>query len=502
MAKIKERGGPVDDRYEQGDEREWPPEESSERRFKDAGAVEELNRALLPAALCAVSYAKSCWAFDVAGGALDPAAWMDEASFSRDSASLARALMVAELCSPLSAKDLGLKAGAAGASFERGVWRKGDLGSALCCLAEGVDGALELHLCVRGTEPENHPGKLRSAFQTLAGYFAWTYPRIEKHAGLFGPLADAVRDYAANPANGVGRIVVSGHSLGASAAESLLPRLRAPGVGLEMFGFGSPGTGSGWLAPVLGLGRGALAVGSGAARLGLGAAAGALSLAAKAAEAGGGSLSGFSAMARGAAERLRPAAVEPRAAEAVEITQFRHPNDPVPKLGSLIYATAGAIRESLSPLDFARREAGGKIEAKGFAAHSMTRYASAAEFMLEQAWEELRPGAPPPKRLEQMTRSRMEAARLEASVPAGEHNERVRRARQSNLERLEKANASDPAIAWAKALGEPLDVAERVKVKRSIRKFHAALTAQDRLGEPMIQGPCSLTGRGKPPGPG
>lgn len=488
----------MDDRYwDQGEAERAPEEEASPRMFSKASEADDLNRALLPAALSATSYAKACWAFDVAAGAADPAAWMDEASFERDKSGLARAGFIAKLCSPLSARELGVSAAASGATFERGVWRKGDLGAALCCVATGVDGARELHLSVRGTEQQNNPGRWLSAFQTVVGYFVWTYPRIEKHAKIFEPLAEAIQRYAANPANGIERVVVSGHSLGAAAAETLLPKLRAPGVELEMFGFGSPGTGSGWAAPLLAAGRGAKAAGWMAARGAGSAASGVFAWAGRLAEGGGERLSGFSAMMRRAAQALRPGVREELAADRPRVIQFRHPNDPVPKMGSLIYSTAGEVREALWPSEFDRRWAGGGLEVSGFDAHAMTRYASAMEHMLMRAHEETRPHQPLPQRLEEMTRSRVEAAKLEALTPAAEHNARVLAARERNLAELGK-NPKDPAIAWAKALEAPMELAERIKIRRAVRKFHAALCAQDRLGEPMEHGPNSLTRRRGP----
>jgi hypothetical protein len=118
-----------------------------------------LDDALLPAALCAASYAKKSYAFDVATGKRSLLAYFggDQEEPSAAQEEVGRANFVVNMCKPMTAQQL------VEASFEEGVWRKGSLEQALCAVS-------------------------KNEFRSVVGYFLWTYPRIEKHATNFETL--------------------------------------------------------------------------------------------------------------------------------------------------------------------------------------------------------------------------------------------------------------------------------------------------------------------------
>ena len=431
-----------------------------------------LDAALLPAALCASSYTANCWAFDVAAGA-DPRAWTDEESMRSDPDALTRALLVAKMCSPLSAKDLpGLRM-PGGASLDNGIWRNGSLASALCAVSQNPEGGpRELHLSIRGTDLALSPSKAKSAFAAVVGYFLWTYPRIEKHAASFEPLVEALAEYARTAKPPIDKIVVSGHSLGAAAAETLFPRLANLGIPAQMVGFGSPGTGSGWMAPVFAAGR--LARAAAAAPLDFASdALGAIALE-------NGALARFAIMARSAADALSPG---PKSLpKTASILQFRHPNDPIPKLGSFLYQAGGQVVQAEMRIEGYLKRTRGRDLVKGIGAHACSRYFHAIE---ELGSMSLVPGGPGhggmdgKPMLRQSVLARMEASSFERQVAPEDLPQAIEAARRSNIEMLAQSNPNDAAIERLRSLSKPGAIAERVRLGRIHRVFSAIAAAPD-----------------------
>lgn len=175
----------------------------------------------------------------------------------------------------------------------------------------------------------------------MAAYFGVAYPSIDGHAAHFEALAKAVAKTAADPGQGFTRVVVSGHSLGAAAAEALIPLLKSHGAPVSAHLFGNPGHGAG----VIGLPK--LIVERAAGRV------------AKTA------LAAFSVVARAAAASLAHRAPAPADAlwkagtgawnKMLKMGQpeasddqfnWRCSGDPIPKIGALLYGTSVRARKA------------------------------------------------------------------------------------------------------------------------------------------------------------
>lgn len=433
------------------------------------------EHASLPAALCATSYAPNCWAFDVASGVADPVAWIGEEQFDQDRDALARSLMVANRCRPLSAAELNASdpqsPKAFGGTFIRGVFRKGDLCQALVSEAFNEHGEKELHLCIRGTDLNNHPNKFLSAFQTVVGYFAWTYPRIEKHAEHFVELATAAAARASDPANGISHLVISGHSLGGAAAQSLVQCLTECSAPVRLVTFGSPGTGSGWLSP---LDKIIKAIRKGL-RFGLAELADLTEPSAPATTLPAKALSHFSALARSCSDYFkRPLPLSGPA----EQLHFRHPNDPVPKLGSLLYKVGNTPILAMDPREFDKAQEGQELLAKGIGAHACSRYFRSIQGMLSKNFNDIVPWKDSSFEMKSWASATVEALRVEMSVKPEQAALAVAEARQKTLKNLLAINPADPAIDRLRSLPEPASLADKVSKRRSMRKLQTALENQ------------------------
>lgn len=430
------------------------------------------EKASLPAALCAAAYAPQSWAFDVAAGIADPVAWMGEEQFRDDRDALARSLMIAERCKPLEASDLGIAPERLGGELARGVFRNGDLAQALIATADNGHGGRELHLCIRGTDFANNVHPWIAKFQGLVGYFAWTYPRIEKHANHFKELARAASSYASDPAHGIERVVISGHSLGGAAAQSLLSSFTDCKAPARAVTFGSPGTGSGWLAPFKAILREA----RNQTRDSLDSAASGLELAGEIAPLGKGAMSAFASLMRTCARAIEPALPKDFAAGRPEQLHFRHPNDPIPKLGSLLYSVGDTPRIAMSGREFDLAQDGKDLVAKGIKAHSSTRYFDSIQTMLFKNTDEVEVWKDPSFEMAQWSKAKVGALRLEMSIPAESASQAIAAARKTTLAKLSSSNPNDPAIERLQALPEPSVLPEKIKKNRQMRRMQTALT--------------------------
>lgn len=467
-----------------------------------------LNDAIVPAALAAMAYSNRSWALDAGAGLVDPMAWADDASLGEDYKGMARAMLVAKTCRALTASELGIDPARSGSSLVGGVWRSGEVASALACVRTREDGTRELHLSVRGTDFDKEPDPLvPAAAIALAGfqYVIGTFLSIDKHAKRFAPLAAAMEAYAANPANGISKIVVSGHSLGAAAAEKLGLGMAEGSVPVVVFGFGSPGRGEGLRAPVWALAHQLSILARGVAALSVEAASGLADWAGRLGGGGGPSmLPRFSEMARESARRLTQVAdgiLAPMMMEEIggllsarkrsNIVQFRHPNDPVPKLGSFLYATQGGVRDSEQAITFLRRlEGDGEMVAvEGFRAHQSHRYADSVVVMAKNALR-ARAGAdgvvamgrasPDCDGLRAMDRAVVDAGKLCLSLPAALLPATIASARAASVKALAARDASDPTIARLLNLPAP-QLADKLALSRALRVAEA-LRAAERLG--------------------
>jgi hypothetical protein len=142
----------------------------------------------------------------------------------------------------LSAAELGIQAKGSGSvrhTFEDGVYvgdtNRSSEGQALVLTRE-VDGKTVLTVAFRGTVD-------------LEEQFLDYFP-FDNHYKGFKPLVGAVKKYVADASNGIDKVVVTGHSLGAAMAQLFMNEtLDAP---LSGYTFGSPGAdGARHRAPLL-----------------------------------------------------------------------------------------------------------------------------------------------------------------------------------------------------------------------------------------------------------
>lgn len=124
-------------------------------------------------------------------------------------------------------------------SFQDGVFRSlHNFCSATVMISQNESGENVLHLTYRGTDSasQNHmvskenkekgiedkpAGKFASAVRMIS-YMMGIYPDMDRHSDNFAVLERSVLEYAKNPANGIAKIEVSGHSLGGAMAERFI----------------------------------------------------------------------------------------------------------------------------------------------------------------------------------------------------------------------------------------------------------------------------------------
>lgn len=329
------------------------------------------------AALFALScYAREAWAFEMISGRAPCARSSIEALHaSKDPDRIARAFYLQSAFTPLGPAQLALPETGAltdGRVFElkEGRWRCGSMGEALIGV-ETVGARRVLRLAFRGTEAHADPSAMVSLARLAAGRLLATYSHIGRHLDRFEPLCQAVCAYALDPANAIDELHVCGHSLGASCAEEFFKRHCASLTGVKAvgFGFGSPGSGDGT--------RSVLA--SAAKRLGL--------------------------------EYRRPD--EPPC--PADFHQLADPKDPVPRIGALFHRRLGDFQALALDAVSDTPEAPSRFERlqdarSRLAAHSMARYAKAAERRLIELSETHRAsGSEPSARLFELNVARERA---------------------------------------------------------------------------------------------
>lgn len=326
-----------------------------------------LAESMLPAELSAAAYGELSWAWEVAAGA-PVEAWAP--SLKEGLHNLPRALFLRSVVAPVGAEELGIDAKSHGAVFERGVWSSGSLAQAICAKASDGAGGTEIHLSIRGTDPASDASATRSLLNTVFGYLLWTYPRINIHGEQFEALAKAIANHASDPANKVTKIVLSGHSLGAAGAEAILPLLKKSGVEVKSHFFGNPGRGPGWSTLAF---TGLRATVSVASSLFSGVV---------------GAIPEHWGKTRAFAGIVgEPIAMASRLLNSIgrrpdeNIINWRNSGDPVPKIGSLLYASDGLARKvSWEPINDAKwwqiwRV--GALAKAAFDCHPMANYAMA-----------------------------------------------------------------------------------------------------------------------------
>lgn len=114
----------------------------------------------------------------------------------------------------------------------------------------GPDGKNILHVAFRGTDnsyheldiPEEKTGLQK--FKTFLKFGATAYSDFQAYSDSFTPLRDAVIAYASNPANNIGTIHLTGHSLGAAPVnhwmtDPVFQQLKTPVLGFTFGGVGA-----------------------------------------------------------------------------------------------------------------------------------------------------------------------------------------------------------------------------------------------------------------------
>jgi hypothetical protein len=436
-----------------------PGEAPIEPYFLTQEQVTDLDFASLPAALCWASYSANNWAMDFAAGAVDVAAWMGEEQRRGSNADdLPRALLIAKCCRPLEPVEVGIQPEVHGATFVRGVWSCSPIARAVTCVECRPDGKKALHLCVRGTDFANHPNKLAAVAIAIVGYFAWTYARIEKHSSGFKPLAKALSQYASNPNHGISEVILSGHSLGGAATQSLMPCFAACPLEVHLVTFGSPGSGSGWL--------GWLSWAIRLIRKGL--------------------RLGLRAIARRVAwpklnRWLEDAAgyfVNPLPKKIGRRDHYKHPNDPIAKYAAMLYRRAGNETTALSSLEIPTD--GGdtlRLKVSGLGAHACSKYFHRIHDMLDRALEDVAPYAEHTLARKRLAAARSQACDLEAQTQPELMNDRVNLARQANMLSLGLLPHSGEAKARLAQLPPATSAVSKIQEGRRLRRLVAKLTA-------------------------
>lgn len=103
-----------------------------------------------------------------------------------------------------------------------------------------LEGAKTLAISFRGTDEGDREFAFQGGFDPASGAFGW-----DAYAAAHAPLVVAALQYAGNPANGIERILLTGHSLGGIIAEQLTHAVVAltPLAAItETITFGQPGS--------------------------------------------------------------------------------------------------------------------------------------------------------------------------------------------------------------------------------------------------------------------
>jgi len=353
------------------------PDEPPLKELFSPDDAASFDQALLPAVLCAASYAKTCWALDVAFGYADPRAWIDESLLRADRYTLARALMLRRTVRPLTATDLHFHNLPPDECLSRGVWRKRDIYQAVCCEAQAENGNRSVHVCIRGTDAESAVSEFRSRLNFLFGYLLGVYPWINRYATAYERLVDAICRYAQDPKNSISRVVLSGHSLGGAAAQTLSARIADHGLPVDVITFGSPGAGWG--------------IGLSVRRL----------------------LRGFSDLFT---QLFSFRLSRLKRGNNVRIQNYIHPRDPIPWLGQFIYEHFGDTVHSMPVSEFEKFEEDPSFPRWNFAYHNKMRYVTSLISMIPRAREDnCQHGSPPPPALRAFVDALFEALELECS---------------------------------------------------------------------------------------
>jgi hypothetical protein len=424
--------------------------------------VMDLDFSCLPAALCWASYSTNNWALDLAAKVVDPAAWMGEEQRKNGKADdLSRALLIANCCRPLEAAEVGISAAKYDATLSRGVWSHGLISRAVVCIESRPRYGKVLHLCIRGTDFDHHPRRLVAVIQGIVGYFIWTYVRIEKHAFGFEPLAKALSAYASDSTNEIVEVVLSGHSLGGAAAQSLMPSFADCSREVHLVTFGSPGSGSGWLGPISYFNR----VSRKVLRI-------ALQRLARLTQ----WLPSLSSWIRRSARYF----MNPLPSQMGKRFHYKHPNDPVAKYATTIYRRTGSVVTALSSLEIPTDGSHTlSLNIAGIGAHACAKYFQRIHDMLDRALGDVAPHAEPTLARRRLAAARAEGCRLEEQTVPEQMNERVKIARQANRLSLRVLPDSTEAILRLTKLQSPTASVSKIRGGRALRKLTAKLTESD-----------------------